>query len=275
MIGIAKRNGFDVRLPAWPLTEYLELPEEMFGHEISGRLPVWNLNRHRDGRFAYEDLNLAQSTDFRGLFQSERWWAGADDEIRSGFRLKAPFEDQLRQRWGSVLSERPVSLHVRRTDYLAPQNAHFLDPVKLGFYECAVELVAKDVPILVFSDDPDWCREHLFEEREELRKRLVFVDDSWRDPASGLSNPILRTRKRDISTGYDLLEMFLMSYCAEHVVPNSTYSWWGAWLNPSPEKTVVFHEGGFSEEWLRREGDLSARTPAGWLKLQPEPCQPG
>ena len=111
-----------------------------------------------------------------------------------------------------------VSLHVRRGDYLKPkfwENAGCLCGVP--YYRRAIAEIRRrtgEAHFYVFSDDPEWCRANL-----PLDETAVFVDwnkkaDSWQD-------------------------MMLMSLCRHNIICNSTFSWWGAWLNNNPGKTVL------------------------------------
>ncbi len=113
----------------------------------------------------------------------------------------------------------PVSLHIRRGD-----NAYNADSMKkfgmpsIAYYETGPSLIAQklgreDLHVYIFSDDIDWVREHL---------HLHF--------------PVTYVSQEGIA---DWEEVVLMSRCAHHVIANSTFSWWGAWLNPSPDKVVV------------------------------------
>ena len=268
MVGIADSNDFDLRLPSWPIANYLDLGDSsIFGHKVNGRLPTYNLNRHARGRYAYERVRLHSSTNFEGLFQSESWWNGCEDKVRGMFRLKPDLEQFVRECWGELLENSPISLHVRRTDYLLPKNGFFTDAAATGFYRAALEKLPGEVPILVFSDDPEWCNENLFLDEADLRQRLVVVRGDWWRSRPELGRVEIRTRRKTTTRGCDILEMFLMSYCADHVVPNSTYSWWGAWLNPSPRKNVITMENGFDPVWIEREGDISALIPESWQRL--------
>ena len=90
----------------------------------------------------------------------------------------------------------------------------------------------------VFSDDPQWCREHL-----KLGDECVYVD---------------------ANTGSDsYIDMWLMSGCRHHIIANSTFSWWGAWLNPDPGKLVVAPARWFRDPTL----DSRDLLPATWTRL--------
>ena len=135
-----------------------------------------------------------------------------------------------------------VSLHVRRGDYAADPvvtSMHGLCP--LDYYDRAVEYVlgrVSDPAFFLFSDDPDWVREHL-----KLRGSVSVVDHNGPDSGSE--------------------DLRLMSLCRHHIIANSTFSWWGAWLDPRPDKLVIAPKRWFADESL----DTSDLLPAGWVKL--------
>jgi Glycosyl transferase family 11 len=131
----------------------------------------------------------------------------------------------------------PVSLHIRRGDYLHPSEGNIALP--LGYYLSCIRTMQKRFAgptFFVFSDDIAYAREHLPRDID-----LVFVDHN-----------------NSFSAHEDLR---LMSQCHHHIIANSTMSWWGAWLNPSSQKIVVaprhWRVGGSTES-----PDL---LPPGWL----------
>jgi hypothetical protein len=105
-------------------------------------------------------------------------------------------------------------VHVRRGDYVG--NPQF-DCIPADYHALAIDRMRTICPqmgYLVFSDDIGWCRHNL------RSHNLEFCD-----------NP---------GTGRDpLRDLILMSACRHHIISNSTYSWWGAWLNPKPDKIVI------------------------------------
>ena len=109
----------------------------------------------------------------------------------------------------SQFDEPPISVHVRRGDFLINSGNHY--NLSLDYYEKAISLLPRvydscDLPVLVFSDDPDWCKE-----------QKLFEDNRFM-----------------ISEGNSAyVDMCLMSMCSWHVIANSSFSWWGAWLSDS------------------------------------------
>ena len=148
-------------------------------------------------------------TNFRGYFQSYRYLENCEESLRKFLRFRVEHRAlseallfAYRRRHGRPL----VSLHVRRADYVYPGAEDLWGNLASdGYYGRAVEAVGDDVTYLVFSDDLDWCRRSLDLERAE------FVDF---DHCTSLC---------------------LMTGCDVNVIANSTFSWWGAFLNPTGE----------------------------------------
>ena len=155
-----------------------------------------NILMERTHRFDKELFtNCPDDVDLFGYYQTEKYFKHIEDEIREDFT----FKDDLLELCKPFMTEDTISLHVRRGDYIHNPN-HPVAP--LSFYEEALSKLP-DLPVLVFSDDPEWCRE-----------QDIFGDDRF---AVAEGN----------STDCDLC---LMSMCKYHIIANSSYSWWGAWL---------------------------------------------
>ncbi|GAP71347.1 hypothetical protein SAMD00024442_11_4 [Candidatus Symbiothrix dinenymphae] len=150
-------------------------------------------------------------------YWSETFFREYESEIREKFRFNP---DKLNPESANAKIKiekcNSVSLHVRRGDYLHFPE-YFGEICTLDYYEKAIDYICSkvDSPVFyVFSDDVEWVKNNL-----RLPGEAVFVDwntgeDSWQD-------------------------MCLMSYCKHNIVANSTFSWWGAWLNRNEGKTVI------------------------------------
>jgi len=155
---------------------------------------------------------------FKGFWQSEKFFADIADEVRAAFTFNASAISAKTKAMAEQIAADPcaVSLHVRRGDYLQPKFYKDSGCVcQLPYYRNAVKGMLSRHPeahFYIFSDDVAWARENLPAEG-------TYVDwnkgeDSWQD-------------------------MFLMSRCKHNIIANSTFSWWGAWLNANKAKTVV------------------------------------
>ncbi|MDK3074211.1 alpha-1,2-fucosyltransferase [Sedimentitalea sp. JM2-8] len=150
-----------------------------------------------------------------GYWQSERYFAHVADAIRRDFRFpgfSSSRNAEMAARIGAGLS---VSLHVRRGDYLT-LGAHTL--CDQAYYDAALARVLEGLDgaptVYVFSDDPDWAKVNL-----PLPCAKVVVDFNGADA--------------------DFEDMRLMSLCNHNIIGNSSFSWWGAWLNANRDKRVA------------------------------------
>lgn len=136
-----------------------------------------------------------------GFFQSEKYFKHIENEIRLDFSFKDEIFQPCKEMVTSIGDA--ISLHIRRTDYLNNVNHKVLD---LDYYIRALSEFDNDLPVLIFSDDVNWCNE------QEL-----FSDDRF-----------LISESENHYT-----DMCLMSLCNKHIIANSSFSWWGAWLSNS------------------------------------------
>jgi hypothetical protein len=135
-----------------------------------------------------------------------------------------------------------VSLHIRRGDYVSNKSTlQFHGLLEMDYYLQAISQIKekeKAIELFVFSDDLAWCQSHL-----NLSEKIHFVDVN---------------SKRDFH-----FDLFLMSHCKHNIIANSSFSWWGAWLNKNSEKIVIA-----PKKWL---ADTSVNTkdiiPSTWIQI--------
>jgi hypothetical protein len=178
---------------------------------------------------------------FKGFYQSERFFSDMKDEIRKVFSFNFSLINDKTQ---SILQqidadENAVSVHIRRGDYLEPKHWKTTGSVcQLPYYLNAISEIKQRIAqpsFYVFSDDIGWVKDNL------PLEKAVFVDwnkgkESWQD-------------------------MMLMSHCRNHIICNSTFSWWGAWLNPHEDKIVIV-----PCRWFQH-CETPNIYPAGWIKV--------
>jgi len=149
--------------------------------------------------------NCEDNIDLCGYFQSEKYFKHIEDEIRKDFTFKLDVIESCKE---ILDNQEYISLHVRRSDYLHLQSFHPVPPI-----EYYIEALKKlpDLPVFIFSDDPEWCSI-----RSEFDSDRFLISES--NPAD--------------------FDMCLMSMCKYHIIANSSFSWWGAWLAKS-EKVIA------------------------------------
>ena len=174
-----------------------------------------------------------------GYWQSEAYFTSISDHIRHAF-VPTPTASQANVAIADQIAARTsISLHVRRGDYLA-LGAHGV--CSEAYYNAALDEIVKrlDTPasVFVFSDDPQWAHDNL-----PLPYEKIVVD---------INGP---------ETDYD--DMRLMSKCQHNVIANSSFSWWGAWLNSNPSKIVTAPTNWFAAGGMENPDIL----PDSWLAV--------
>jgi len=200
------------------------------------------LRFHREGRLGFDPafFDLPDDTYLHGYWQSDRYFAASVGRIREDLRLTTPLDAANRQMAARIAAARvAVSVHVRRGDYVADGGFAACPP---DYYARAVTRLASDLgaPLtcFVFSNDPGWAHDNL-----SLGAETVVVDIN------------------DETRGH--FDMYLQSLCDHNIIANSTFSWWGAWLNDSPGKIVVAPKNWFAPG---KPGNPDI-CPPGWVRL--------
>lgn len=188
-------------------------------------------------------------TYFKGYFQTEQYFLHCREQLCREFRLKTPLTPENARILEDIRSCCSISLHIRRTDYLSNP---YLSPPPLEYYlrsmaEMEGRLRAAGAPqeslrYFIFSDDIEWARQNL---RPALSHVHVDINDG--------------------GTGYFDLE--LMRNCRHHIIANSTFSWWAAWLNEHAEKIVIAPRIWFNREEGDRYHTDDALIPGSWLRI--------
>ena len=177
-----------------------------------------------------------------GYWQSEKYFVDIQDIIRREFTVKYEQDCQSREIANSITSTQSVSIHVRRGDYVSNSETRRVHGVcNLDYYKQCVSLITGKITsphFFVFSDDPGWVVENL---------RLDY-------PTSFVTH-------NDATKNYE--DLRLMSMCKHNIIANSSFSWWGAWLNANPNKMVLTPQRWFNDPSI----DTRDLLPDGWIKV--------
>ena len=195
--------------------------------------------------FPYQVIRFDPAVDtlLIGYWQSERYFLPIAPRIRQELTLRAPPPEVSAPLLETIDRNAAVSLHVRRGDYVsnpAVQAKHGV--CGLDYYQAAVAHILAVEPaarFYLFSDDLDWVRSNL-----RIEAPCEYVD------LNGPDQPHEDLR--------------LMSRCRHHIIANSSLSWWGAWLNPRPDKVVIAPRQWFAPGSKRDARDI---VPGGWIRL--------
>jgi hypothetical protein len=178
---------------------------------------------------AFEDI--APNNYIKGWFQSESYFKNIRDVLLREFEPKNKIEFPVKL-LNIILNNNSVSIHIRRGDY--KKSKMMLDK---SYYKKAIELISGKIsnPIwIVFSDDIEYVKSNY-----NFNGDVLFVDGSY-----GLE---------------DFEQLILMSKCKNNIIANSTFSWWGAWLNQNENKYVVA-----PDKWFANQKNI---VPKSWIKI--------
>ena len=233
MRGIASVKGFD-----WVV------PPENYDHTANYALfETFKMTNVRDKNIGFVegeilketihcyDKNLVDScsdnTNLDGFFQTEKYFEKISDEIRSDFTFKNEYLKPCKEFIDS-LETTPIFLHIRRGDAIGKEHYHPVAP--MSYYVEALKRFDEDTPCFVFSDDLDWCKsQDLFKSDKFLFNDNIERYDYQSMDGSG-------------SMQYTLLphvDLCLMSLCSGAIIVNSSFSWWGAWLQNNRGKVIA------------------------------------
>lgn len=176
-----------------------------------------------------------------GYWQSEKYFINEQDAIRKDFVFKESLSNANKRLAADIAKVNAVSLHVRRGDYIKNKKNSFIGSCSIDYYKKAIEIMKAKItkPIFfVFSDDLVWAKKNL--------------------PSSLGATFVEHNRKKE---SYN--DMRLMSFCKNNIISNSTYSWWGAWLNINNNKTVIAPKKWFADKSYK----VSDLIPKDWIKV--------
>lgn len=185
--------------------------------------------------------SLGGNCYLNGYWQSEQYFKLIEQTVRQDFTFRTPLTGRNADLAIEIARGRSISLHVRRGDYVSDaKTGQVMDVCSLDYYRDAINYVATRVtqPVFyIFSDDIEWAKQNL-----KLNFASVYIDhnrqtESYRD-------------------------MQLMSLCQHQIMANSSFSWWGAWLNLNVDKIVVAPQC-----WFRNGYNTEDLIPRTWVQL--------
>ena len=213
--GISKHRGFDFCIPMKDAAGKIDINVRNSDANIYNTFNLKNVNYNitqnpqiREKTFNFDqDLfeNCPDNVDLFGYFQNEKYFEHIEEEIKEDFAFSNKIQELCRNFLGD---HEYISLHIRRGDYINNSN-HPVQP--LNYYEVALKELDDNIPVIVFSDDYEWCKtQKIFES-----SRFLISEGN--------------------STEIDLC---LQTLCSYHIISNSSFSWWGSYLAKS-KKTIA------------------------------------
>lgn len=181
------------------------------------------------------EIFLLNNKYFQGYWQNENYFKMIENIIRKDFRFKKELNKKSLKILKRIKEENSISIHIRRGDYL--KYPQYQGVCTLEYYNKAINYIKNKIEnpkFYIFSNDLEWCK-------EQFSENYIFInfnkgEDSWMD-------------------------MYLMSECKHNIIANSSFSWWGAWLNQNIKKIVIT-----PNEWTKNSEDSKEIISLKWTK---------
>lgn len=187
-------------------------------------------------------LDSPSNAYIEGYWQSFRYFEPFSNIIREELRFQTPMDAENQKLSESILATPSVSLHIRRGDYVTNTHANdFHGTTSLEYYDSAIKAIYKHITephFFIFSDDIEWTTQNL-----SIPFNATYINHNHGNMA--------------------FEDMRLMSLCKHNIIANSTFSWWGAWLNTNPNKIVIAPKTWFQDNTINTN-DL---IPGSWLRV--------
>jgi hypothetical protein len=213
--------------------------------KISKRFFPWYKRKYiTEPDFSYNSniFKITKNAYLEGYWQSEKYFTDISETIRKEISVKNEPDELNRNTLTQINITNSVSLHIRRGDYISNKKSMETHGVPgMDYYmqaQALIEEKIKNPHIFVFSDDIEWTRNHL---KSDLP--LHFIDHNG------------------VKKNYE--DMRLISFCKHHIIANSSFSWWGAWLSNNPQKIVIA-----PKKWFNKP-DINTKDliPEYWIRL--------
>jgi hypothetical protein len=196
--------------------------------------PAWTFNP--------ELLGLKDPCYIDGYWQSEKYFLEIEDTIRKEFTLKKPLNEYSNGVAARILAAKnPVALHIRRGNFVNhPSISKAMGVCPPAYYEDAKKIIHERVEeptYFIFSDDLEWTRENM--------KTNLPTEYIGQGPDA------------------DYMDIELMRLCKHHILSNSTFGWWGAWLSDHYRSGITIAP----KRWNNKNFDTKDLVPAHWVTL--------
>jgi len=215
---------------------------EVWRHRLTMAMFRHHKIQQKDIHNIHQFLAIPDNSYLEGYWGSEKYFKGVEGIIRQDFTFKSRPDVGNKKLIEKIKNSMSISIHIRRGDYVLDKKTNqFHGVCSLDYYLRAVKLITQKVSrphFFVFSDDHQWAEKHF-----KLQQPMEVVKHNYR-----------KNHHED---------MRLMTCCHHHIIANSSFSWWGAWLNSNPDKIVIA-----PKKWFR---DPSINTkdlvPQSWIKI--------
>lgn len=239
--GIAANNKLEYCIP----------PKEIFGTRYNLRSNIYdcfvlsglkntgvlqNVIPYSENKFSFNNglfNRCIDGIDLIGYFQSHKYFMHIENEIRKDFEFKPNIINKAKKHIDEL--GKYASLHIRRTDYL--NIADSLSTINKEYYLQAISMIPSNIKIVVMSDDIEWCKQQEFLSGE----RFIFSENN------------------------SYIDLYIMTQANYSIIANSTFSWWGAWLNKN-NKIVISPKQWFGS-LLSKTHNTEDLIPKEWIQI--------
>ena len=208
---------------------------------IQSILPAQFKHVYKEKHFAYQSgfEKLGSKVYLKGYWQSELYFSSITEQVKTTFTLKPEYYSSIQSLINEINTSESVSIHVRKGDYLLHPYSDYYASLESAYYNNALAALQENLPQLklyVFTDDPKWVKENL-------------------------ALPIPYTLISGVQTTSMYEDFQAMLTCKYHIIANSSFSWWTAWLSARDGKKVVA-----PKEWFKNgPSDTADLIPKSWL----------
>jgi len=204
--------------------------------------PYYRKNFIKEKSCAF-DKNILKCPDnsyLEGYWQSEKYFLSIRDVLLEDLQPKTLHSIKDSDYYNKIIKSNAVSVHIRRGDYIT-NNIHkeIYETIPIDYYHKTISLITNKIEnsiFFIFSDDFEWAKLHLKNDLDNIK--FVEIEDA-------------------------VTSMYLMSLCKHNIIANSSYSWWGAWLNQNKNKIVISPKNWYITERLNTR-DL---IPEEWMQI--------
>lgn len=215
-VALAKSNNDYVAFPKWDYAQY-------FAGDFTP-IDFHGVYEYKEDGFHHKPIVYRKTLGLNGYFQSEKYFLDKKYTIRNMFQPTTEILHDIQHRYAMLVQDddgyinvSTCSVHVRRGDYVNLPNHHPI--ISDGWYHAVMNMshFSDDTHFLVFSDDHKWCKDN------------IGTPKNWYDQNHKITI---------VKGGTDVDDFFMQTMCDSHIIANSSYSWWAAWLHKDA-KTVI------------------------------------
>lgn len=218
-------------------------PSSSIKRAIQALLPAQYKHFYKEHEFAYQTSfeKLGASVYLKGYWQSEKYFTGIAEQVKEVFRLDPTLFQNIESLIDNLKHTEALAMHVRKGDYLKQPYATYYAELDAVYYNSALKVLQKISPhlqVYVFTDDPEWVK---------LNLPLAM-------PYTLMSGSATKTMYEDFEA---------MRSCKYHIIANSSFSWWTAWLSDRKDKQIIA-----PRQWFKNgPSDTQDLIPKSWLIL--------